>query len=139
MAYPGDVRSVLAAVDSAVLRCLGERQVSGQVADVYERIPAWMRPSLGLQAGEGLKRLLGRWDKHGAFQPAQVAPEWRLTEEEAAVYWWDIRGWEFREVQRELTPKGLRFDPGLWRDAEEVHGLLESARGKVRGMFGVGA
>jgi hypothetical protein len=98
-----------------------------------------MRPTLGLPAGEGLKRLLGRWGKDGAFQPAQVAPAWQLTEEEAAVYWWDIRGWTLAEIQRELTPRGLRGDRERWRDAEEVHEVRERARRKVRGMFGVGS
>jgi hypothetical protein len=132
-AHPGDAVAAVTAVLTAIDRIQGQRNTSGQVSDVYERLPRWMRPLFGLPAGEGLKRLIGRWDKGGIYQRGAAG----LAEDAAKVYWWDIRGWTFEEIQRELTAPGLRHDRAYWRDGDEVNDLLEAARQQVRALFGM--
>src|ERR1044071_1013539 len=104
--------TVVAAVGSAVARCKARRAGRGRISDVYELVPAWLRPYFGLAEGEGLKRLLGRWvkgpDGKGVFRPGEAPEQWRLTEDERAVADWELRGWRDWEIQRELTPKGMR-------------------------------
>lgn len=128
------VRAVVKAVDDSQ-----DLRISrATLTDLFDLIPPALRPFFGLPAGEGLKRLLGRWERHtGRFVVGDVPEQWRLTEEEAMAYWWHIRGWDFRAIQRELTPREMRGDPERWVPAEGVYQLLEGSAAKVRGLFGV--
>ncbi len=131
--------TIVAAVEGAVAHCKARELGQPTLADVYELVPEWLRPYFGLPQGEGLKRLLGRWEKRtGRFVPGEVPEQWRLSQEEATVYHWELRGWLDWEMQRELTPKGLRGDRQRWVDIAEVHERLLSASAKVRGLFGLG-
>jgi hypothetical protein len=131
--------TIVAAVATAVEECRARRVGRGTITDVYEAVPEPLRPFFGLPAGQGLKRLLGRWGKAGQFVPGDVPERWRLTEAEATLYWWSIRGWQEWEMQRELTlPKHLREDRARWVDIEEaVRKPLASAQRKVLGLFGL--
>ena len=115
-----------------------------QLADTWTQLPDWLKAICIKPREERMKALLGDWKRGakpegGQFRPAEGVPErYRLTEDEASVYGWEvINGMTFPEIQRELTPKGLRYDRERWKPGWEVERLLESARGKVRGMFGV--
>jgi len=130
-------QAIVSAVVSAIDDSQDRRVTRATLTDLFDLIPAHLRPFFGLPSGEGLKRLLGRWDKRGVFQPAAVGAASQLTEDEAKVYWWHIRGWSDEEIQRELTAKGLRGNRALWVDADVVAALLEGAKAKVCGMFGV--
>lgn len=142
-AHPGDVRAALAAVVTEIERYRHGRRL--QLADTWTSLPDWLRTVTARPREERIKALLGDWVRGpkdaggGVFRPAElVPPRLRLTEDEAAVYEWELDGWTFEQIQRELTPPRLRSRRELWVKAERVEVLLESARAKVRGMFGVG-
>lgn len=131
---------VVSEVVTAIERCQGRQNTSGQLRDAYERIPVGIRALLGQREGDGLKLLLGRWTKSSSPGGSSFLPGLAgLTEDEAAVYWWDIRGWTFEEIQREMTPPGPRRDRNSWVKAERVEALLQSSRRKVRAAFAVDA
>lgn len=132
-------QAIVSAVVSAIDDSQDRRVTRATLTDLFDLIPPWLRPFFGLGQGEGLKRLLGRWNKAGEFVPADVPEQWRLTVEEATVYHWRLRGWQEWEMQRELTPAGMRFSREHWVDIEErVEAPLVSASAKVRGLFGLG-
>jgi hypothetical protein len=148
LAHPGDARLAATAVATAIERVQGRQSTSGQVGDVYERIPAELRPLFGRRSGEALRLLIGRWVRDGVASVRFAPGLARLTEDEAAVYDWDVRGWRFEDIQRELTKQRLGSkrafavlwagDRSRWVPAEDVDELLESAGAKVRRVFGVG-
>jgi hypothetical protein len=129
------VSAVVTAIDDSQAR----RVTRATLTDLFDLVPPHLRPFFGLAQGEGLKRLLGRWSKTAphAFVPADVPQRWQLTEAEAEVYWWHMRGWSEKDIQRELTPKEMRANPEHWTPAERVYELLGSAGAKVRGLFGL--
>jgi hypothetical protein len=131
--------TVVSAVISAIDDSQARRVTRATLTDVYDLVPPHLRPFFGLEQGEGLKRLLGRWSKTAphAFIPADVPERWQLTEAEAEVYWWHVRGWDIKSIQREMTPKEMRFDPKHWVAAEVAYALLATAGAKVRGLFGL--
>ncbi len=130
--------TIVSAVVTAIEDSQARRVTRATLTDLFDLIPPHLHPFFGLPQGEGLKRLLGRWERHtGRFQPADVPERWQLTEAEAEVYWWHMRGWSIKDIQRELTPKEMRLDPKHWVAAERVHELLSSAGAKVRGLFGL--
>jgi hypothetical protein len=130
-------KTIVSAVTSAIERCKDRRAGRGTLTSLYDQVPPWMRPYFGLAWGEGLKRLLGRWGKDSEFIPGEAPERWRLTQDEATVYWWELRGLKDWEMQREWTAKGLRMDRAHWVPAERVNDALESARAKMQGMFGL--
>lgn len=142
-AHPGDPRAVLAAVTTEIERYQHGRRLL--LVDTWTSLPDWLRAITAKPKEERMKALLGDWKRGptheggGEFRPAEDVPKrYRLTEDEAKVYRWEVEnGYSFEEIQREMTPKRLRGDRRLWVKAEPIEALLESARSKVRGMFGL--
>ena len=136
-AHPGDTRAAVEAVTTVIERYRAGRRLA--LSDMWTSLPDWLRPALAKPAKEGLRMLVGDWAKDGTFLPAETAPErWRLTADEARVYLWEVdNGYDFEEIQREMTVKALRGDRRYWVPAEHVERLREAAHGKVNAMFGV--
>lgn len=131
MNHPGDRDAVVALVETAVRRCLDRR--AGRVGTHYEHIPAAIRPLVGRRDGEGLKALVGRWDRDANFTQGIAG----LLEAEAVVWWWHLRGWETWEMQRELTAPRARQSREFWVRAEVVDRDLAEAQRKMARVFGL--
>lgn len=125
-------RNVQAAVETAVKQA---QEISSRrrLGWYWQRMSPGVRALIAESHGEGLKRLLGYWDKGGAFQDGLAG----LTEREAQAYWLRLRGWSSWLIAEELTPANRRFDRQLWVRVQTVYSLCSKAKAKVLIAFGL--
>jgi hypothetical protein len=128
-----DGRDPVVAVENRVNEILGRQAGRPQLKDLWWQIPEGLRPLFGLPEGEGIKRILGRYDDQGRYLAGLAS----LTEREFEVFWLHLRGWSDAAIQVELTPPGLLRDRSQWTSLKTIYNHLSSARRKVRLLFGL--
>jgi hypothetical protein len=128
-----DGRDPVVAVENRVKEILVRQAGRPQLKDLWWQIPEALRPLFGLPEGEGIKRIVGRYDEQGRY----VAGLASLTEREFEVFWLHLRGWSDAAIQVELTPPGLLRDRSQWTSLKTIYNHLWSARRKVRLLFGL--
>ena|SRR5579875_3806145 len=126
-----DGRDPVAAVESRVNEILARQLGRAQLKDLWWSIPERLRPLFGLPEGEGVRQLLGHYDRNGSYVPGLAG----LTEREFEVFNLHIHGWSDSAIQAELTPPGLLYDRSRWVSLKTIYNHLSRARQKVRALF----
>lgn len=132
-AHPGDGRAIAARVETAV-RKAREGALRYTLGRYYYRVPPEIRALMAEAPGDGLKRLLGQWEKGTGFQRGVAG----LSERQAHAYWLKLRGWSTLLIARELTAPALRdYSREHWVSAQTVYHLIFQARAKLQRAFGL--
>ena len=126
--------TVVAAVETAVKQAQ-QIQSRRRLGWYWTRMSPGVRALIARSHGEGLKELLGYWDKGVGFQDGLAG----LSEREAFVYWHTLRGWRARDIQRLLQPSNVRqLDPSMWpEEIEVVYRARWRAKAKILAIFGL--